>query len=205
MKRLEFDCVFDFAEDIISLLGEIDEKYPVISVYGKYDVIKVLLEDLIMSGVEIKESIELESYQIDYYDKEFVLYLTEDGVSVCKCWKYDGYLGSGGDLSFVHEDCSSKLLKHIVSKTIYEFGVGSDEDTNENCDCDKCQCACKEEAKPTASTTAVYKVNGKEVDKEEFDKKCAEFDNKHMDNIRDMLLRYCEFMDEMNEWSKRIW
>ena len=45
-------------------------------------------------------------------------------------------------------------------------------------------------------------VNGKTVTKAEFDKKYAEFENKYMENIRDMLLNYCEFMDEMNEWPK---
>ena len=27
-------------------------------------------------------------------------------------------------------------------------------------------------------------------------------EEKYLDNIRDMLLSYCEFMDEMNEWKK---
>lgn len=141
MKRIDFDCTFDLAEEIISLLDKINEDYPVVSVYGGYDVIKYLLEDLIMSGVAISESIELESYVIDHYDKEFVLYLTEDGVSVCKCWKYNGYLNGSGDISFVHEDCNSKLLSHIDSQTICEFGICSDGE--EDCDCEEC-CGCCE-------------------------------------------------------------
>ena len=194
MKRLEFDCVFDFAEYIISSLNEVDEKYPVISVYGKYDVIKVLLENLIMSGAEIKESIELESYQIDYYDKEFVLYLTEDGVSVCKCWKYDGYLGCGGDLSFVHEDCSSKLLKHIDSKTIYEFGiVDVNDDTDEDCDCNECQCTCKEEDGELA-TLSTYFVNGEPVDKSVFEK---------YDKELRAIMKQIE--DEMDSFRRLFW
>lgn len=200
LKRLEFDCVFDFAEDIISLLGEIDEKYPVISVYGKYDVIKVLLEDLIMSGVEIANEIELHEYAVAHYDKEFILYLSRDGLNVEKAFRDYSYLYGVDNISFIHEDCSSKLLPYIQSKTIYEFGIVDVDD--EECNCNECQCTCKEETKPSTTSTAVYKVNGKPVTKEEFDKKYAEFENKYMDNIRDMLLNYCEFMDEMNEWSK---
>ena len=144
MKRYEYDRVFDLADDIIATLNEIDETYPVISVYGHYDVIKSLLEDLIMSGIEIKESIELESYRINYYDKEFVLYLTDEGVSVCKCWKYNGYLYGAGDVSFVHEDCNSKLLKHIDSEYVCEFGIIG-ESTGEECCCEEC-CECDKES-----------------------------------------------------------
>ena len=38
----------------------------------------------------------------------------------------------------------------------------------------------------------------------EFDKEYEKFEEKYMDNIRDMLLSYCEFMDEVNEWRSRM-
>ena len=192
--------MFDFADTLQALLGNVDDDYHLISVYGKYDVIKPLLEDLIMSGVEIANEIELQEYAVAHYDKEFVLYLSEYGVNVEKAYCDGNYLYGAGNISFVHEDCSSKLLSYVQSKTVYEFGIvdGDDEERN----CDECQCVCKEETKPSTTSTAVYKVNGKPVTKEEFDKKYAEFENKYMENIRDMLLNYCEFMDEMNEWSK---
>ena len=201
MKRIDFDCTFDLAEEIISLLDKINEDYPVVSVYGGYDVIKYLLEDLIMSGVAISESIELESYVIDHYDKEFVLYITEDGASVCKCWKYDGYLNGSGDISFVHEDCSSKLLKHIDSKMTYEFGI-IDYDGDEECDCDECACSCKEKDDVATASTASYTVNGKPVSKAEFERKYADFKNNYLNSVRDMVTNYYEFIDEINEWAK---
>lgn len=146
MKRINYDCTFDMADTLLPLLEEINDTYPVISVYGKYDVIKTLLEDLIMNGVEIIGSIELECYEIDYYDKEFVLYLTQNGVSTCKCWKYDGYLCGSGNITFIHEDCNSKILKYIDSDVIYEFGVDGNYDDenyeeNDECNCE-CDCCC---------------------------------------------------------------
>ena len=206
MNRLDFDCPFDLADTITALLGDIDDDYPVISVYGKYDVIKDILEDLIMSGVSIANEIELQDYDVSHYDKEFVLYLTKNGVNVEKTWNDDAYCYGSADISFIHEDCNSKLIKYVDSKTIYEFGYDEDDE----CSCHDCsECACKKDEKPstastTASKSATYKINNKEVSKEEFDKKYEEFEEMYLDNIRDMLLNYCTFMDEMNDWKSRL-
>ena len=54
----------------------------------------------------------------------------------------------------------------------------------------------------TSTTKSTYKINNKEVSKEEFDKKYEEFEEMYLDNIRDMLLGYCEFMDDVNEWKR---
>lgn len=229
MNRLDFDCPFDLADTITALLGDVNDDYPVISVYGKYDVIKDVLEDLIASGVSIANEIELHDYDVAHYDKEFVLYLTTDGVNVEKIWYEDVYYYGSADISFIHEDCNSKLIKYVDSKTIYEFGYDEDD---EECDCDECEDyddsedegytingkpATKEEfdkyvsqfkhdEKPvtTSTTKSVYKINNKEVSKEEFDKKYEEFEEMYLDNIRDMLLNYCEFMDSVNDWRSRM-
>ena len=66
----------------------------------------------------------------------------------------------------------------------------------------------KHDEKPdTASTTttkSTYKINDKEVSKEEFDKEYEKFEEMYLDNIRDMMLNYCTFMDEMDEWKSRL-
>ena len=232
MNRLDFDCPFDLADTITALLGDIDDDYPVISVYGKYDVIKELLEDLIASGVSIANEIELQDYDVAHYDKEFVLYLTKNGVNVEKTFDvYDvTYLYGGGDISFVHEDCNSKLLNYVDSKTIYEFGYDEIDDEDE-CDCDRCEYSDNDEddgytinGKPatkeefneyvsqfrktdekqttTSSTKSVYKVNGKEVSKEEYEKVLDKFSDKYMDSVQDILLNHLEFIDEMRNFAK---
>ena len=225
MNRLDFDCPFDLADTITALLGDIDDDYPVISVYGKYDVIKDILEDLIASGVYIANEIELQDYDVAHYDKEFVLYLTKNGVNVEKTWNNDTYYYGSADISFIHEDCNSKLIKYVDSKTIYEFGYNEDDE----CSCDDCEDSeddgytvngrpvskeefdmyvsqFKHDEKPTTASSAksVYKINNKEVSKEEFDKKYEEFEEMYLDNIRDMLLNYCEFMDSVNDWRSKL-
>ena len=203
MNRLDFGYPFDLADTITALLGDVNDDYPVISVYGKYDVIKDILEDLIASGVSIANEIELQDYDVAHYDNEFVLYLTVNGINVEKTWNDGTYYYGSADISFIHEDCNSKLIKYVDSKTIYEFGYNEDE-CDGDCSCDECECACKNDEKPTTTNTtkSTYKINGKECSKEEFDKKYEEFEEMYLDNIRDMLLNYCEFMDEVNEWRK---
>ena len=143
MNRLDFDCPFDLADTITALLGDIDDVYPVISVYGKYDVIKELLEDLIASGVSIANEIELQDYDVAHYDKEFVLYLTTNGVNVGKTYNVDSdaYLCGSTYIAFIQEDCSDKLSRYVDSKTIYEFGYDEDDE----CGCDDCECTCKKD------------------------------------------------------------
>lgn len=185
MDRLEFDCMFDFADTLQALIGNVDDDYPLISVYGKYDVIKPLLEDLIMSGVEIANEIELQEYAVAHYDKEFVLYLSEYGVNVEKAYRDGSYLYGAGNVSFVHEDCSSKLLSYVQSKTIYEFGIVDDD---EECNCNECrECTCKENNVPITTSTAVYKVNGKEVNEETY------------------LKEYNKIIEGMNAFERLFW
>ena len=224
MNRLDFDYPFDLADTITALLGDIDDDYPVISVYGKYDVIKDILEDLIASGVTIANEIELQDYDVAHYDKEFVLYLTVNGINVEKTWNDGTYYYGSADISFIHEDCNSKLIKYVDSKTIYEFGYDEDED---ECDCDECDDseddgytvngnpATKEEfdkyvsqfkhdEKPVTAAKSTYKINGKECSKDEFDTAMSEIEDKYLDNVRDMLLGYCDVMDRMNQWRSRL-
>lgn len=167
MDRLEFNCVFDLADTLQAMLGDVDDDYPLISVYGKYDVIKSLLEDLIMSGVKIANEIELEDYDVAHYDKEFVLYLGTYGANVEKAYRDGSYLCGAGNISFVYEDCSSKLLPYVQSDVIYEFGITDEDDEERNCD--ECrECTCKENNVPITTSTAIYRVNGKEVDEETY-------------------------------------
>ena len=143
MKRIEFECICELAELMESYIENTSEDdYPIISAYAKYDEAKLLVETLIRLGNPIDGIIELEDYMMSHYNKEYIIYLTEDGINVEKIHHEDCYYYGGGDISFVHEDCSSKILDYIESKTIYEFGVGEcdDEDYEEECDCDDCSC-----------------------------------------------------------------
>lgn len=142
MKRIEFGCICELAAIMDDYIWDntFEDEYPVVSAYVKCEEAKLLVERLIEFGNPIGAIIELEDYEMSHYDKEYVVYLSEDGVTCERNHNKDGYYNGGGDISFVHEDCSSKMLSHIDSKVIYEFAIGEcdecyDEDC-EDCDCD---------------------------------------------------------------------
>ena len=146
MKRLEFNDIYEVMDVMSESYDNLcdSDLYPVITAYGKYDVIKELLEEFLADGFEIGGDICLETPDSTGYDKEFILYLTEDGVSVCKAFEYGKYLNDYPDVAFVHEDCNSKMLKNIESKLIFEFSINDDcdfdDEEDDECDisCDKC-------------------------------------------------------------------
>ena len=145
MKRIEFGCICELAEIMDDYIWDnsFEDEYPVVSAYVKCEEAKLLVERLIEFGNHIGAILELEDFEMSHYDREYVVYLSEDGVTCEKTYHKDDYYNGGGDISFVHEDCSSKLLNHIDSKVIYEFAVGEcdecyDEDYEDyDCDCDE--------------------------------------------------------------------
>ena len=220
MERIEFEDIYDLAEIMDSYVTSnvSEHEYPIISAYVDYKLAKSLVEILISMGNSIGAILELEDYEMSHYDKEYCIYLTEDGITCEKTFNDGSYYNGGGDISYVHEDCNSKLLSHIDSKAIYEFGI--DEEYGCDCECEECltingKPATKEEfdsyvsqfkhdEKPVTTSKSTYKINGKECSKEEFDKEYEKFEEMYLDNIRDMLLNYCEFMDSVNDWRSRF-
>ena len=226
MERIEFEDIYDLAEIMDSYVTSnvSEHEYPIISAYVDYKLAKSLVEILISMGNSIGAILELEDYEMSHYDKEYCIYLTEDGITCEKTFNDGSYYNGGGDISYVHEDCNSKLLSHIDSKAIYEFGIDEDDE----CDCDECD-DCEEEftvnGKPvskeefdnyvsqfkhdekpvtTSTTKSTYKINGKEVDKDTYEKALNELDEKYLDNVQDMLLNYFDFVSEMNEWRRLL-
>lgn len=204
MKRVEFSCYDDLIGTMQTLIEYSSEnEYKIIEVIAKYDVVKNLLRELILYGEDIDGLIDLEEYEYSYYNKEFLLYLTEDGVSVERAWyknkQDEQYYTSAGDVVFVHEDCNSKVLEYIDSDVILEFGfVDNDNSDKHACfdnedyceyqccaDCNKDVTKTTEElsdkiVKNEVSTKSKeqYFVNGRLATKEEYDKKSKELREK---------------------------
>ncbi len=200
LDRLEFYCSFDLVEEIETIFAKIDDDYPLISVYGKYDVIKTLLENLISDGFSIANEIQLEDYETSNYDKEFVLYVNEDGINVEKTFMDDKYYYGGGNISFVHEDCSSALLKYIESDKVYEFGYSENyANDNESCDDEFCCDCCKSNQNTECSVktddngytiSVKFNLNASEAEKiiQDMERRMEHMNDmfKEMDNFRRM-------------------
>ena len=226
MKNLYFDNFEDLACDIADRFDELyKENFEDIAVIAKPDEVKEIFKELVCMGYDIC-NITYERIDWDGYDDEYILSMNHDGIWLEKFKREDGkYLTDESTITYILDNCSSKVIPYCKGNTVYEVTVGKEDD---ECDCDECddceECltingkpATKEEfdayvsqfrhdEKPTTTSSAksVYKINNKEVSKEEFDKKYEEFEEMYLDNIRDMLLSYCEFMDSVNEWRSRM-
>lgn len=137
LKRLEFGSTYEFTQRVSDVFEDDISEHSV-TVYGKYDFIKDVLENLIGDGYPIGDEIELENFEIEHYDKEFVLYLTEDGINVEKMWYEENeyhearYYDSESNVAFIHGECNAKLLKYINSNIRFEVDIYDEYDVDEN-------------------------------------------------------------------------
>ena len=198
MKNLYFDDFEDFSCAVADKFDRLNKgNFEDIAVIAKPDEIKEIFKELVCMGYDIC-NITYEHIDWDGYDDEYILSMNHDGIWLEKFKREDGkYLTDESTITYILDNCSSKVIPQCRGKIVYEVTVGIDED-----ECDECECACKKDEKPTTTSTtkSTYKINNKEVSKEEFDKKYEEFEEMYLDNIRDMLLNYCTFMDEVNDW-----
>ena len=222
MERLEFNDYEEFACEVADTFDNIryDDDFDDIAIIAHYDEANQIIREILCLGYDLN-TIELKNPELGYDDVPY-------GISVCgidsehEVWcesmiRDDGkYIEDESSVIYVLDNCSSEVLKYLDSERIFEVGIGDDD-----CSCDDCEeCltingkpATKEEfdryvsqfknnEKPTTTSSNTYRVNGKEVDKDTFESALADIEDRYMDNIRDMLLNYCTFMDEVNDWRK---
>ena len=197
MKNLYYDDFEDFACAVADSYDTLDyEDEEDVVVIAKYEEARQIIKELLCLGYDA-HSIEIHDDLWENYDAEYVVSLYENEVWCEPMRREKGYLDEDAPIIYVLDNCSSKVIPHCKGKNVYEVSIGVNE-----CDCDECKCACQKDEKPATASKSEYFINGKSVDKSEFDKKYEEFEEKYLDNIRDMMLNYCEFMDEMNEWRR---
>ena len=221
MERLEFNDYEEFACEVADKFDELNkEEFEDIAVIAKPNEVKEIFKELVCIGYDIC-NITYERIDWDGYDDEYILSMNHDGIWLEKFKNENEYLKDESTITYILDNCSSKVIPYCKGKNVYEVTVGIDED--DECECDDCEecltingkSATKEEfdnytshfmhdEKPVATSKESYFINGKSVDKSEFDKEYEKFEEKYLDNIRDMMLNYCEFMDSVNDWRSRM-
>lgn len=205
MEKVVMYDIDDLALTMIDAVTD-DEFCNVVTCCG-YDIAKSLIECFIREYDCEIEDIDLSSGELDGYDKEFYVYCDGATVNVEKayCDSISRYLSIADDcICFIHEDCNSKLININKESELIEFGF-EDEDCEE--DCEDCEFNIDNFRNDKINSikepsTATYKINGKEVDKSDYEKKkkeilnkVKEFDDDYMDMIRDSLLARSHMMD----------
>ena len=200
MKNLYFDDFEDLACDIADTYDALDyDEEEDVAIIAKYEEARQIIKELLCLGYDL-HSVEIHDDLWENYDSEYVVSLYENEVWCEPMLRENGYIEEYAPVIYVLDNCSSKVIPYCKGKIVYEVSVGDDE-----CDCDECECACKNDEKPTTTSSAaksVYKINGKEVDKDTYEKALNELDDKYLDNVQDMLLNYFDFVSEMNHWRK---
>ena len=203
MEIVSFDDIEDVYDTIGIELMQLENKEDYIAVYGKVDLIKELFTIMISDGYEFGYA-DFDSLDEMQKDMIYMMFIRGNCViSVEPAYNNNGVvIGHDAKVAlFYMDDCKQDVIDYCVNRdmevTLFDF---------EGCDYGCSECACKKDEKPTTTTTSsssiksTYKINNKEVSKEEFDKKYEEFEKMYLDNIKDMLLSYSEFMDEVNDW-----
>lgn len=196
IKTLHFEGYEDFAcvmSDVYDRVKSNDE-YNSVDVIAKYEDAKEIVRKLIGIGYGIAYITELADVEYDGYDDAFVISLLDDEIWCEPVKRDDKYIFVEADVVYIFDDCNSKIIPKIEADEVYEVEIGDFDYDCENCDCHDMATA----------SSVTYKVNGKSVDKETYEKAIEDIEEKYLDGIRDMLLRYCEIQDEMNKWRKLL-
>ena len=201
-KNIVDILTFDETEDIVDIF--IDKVYhtdKTVALITNKELVEYAMDELLNDDCITVKRVDLE---LDSEDAEYMISVDNDGYMVVQPVEYydDKYFK---DIEYVFVDmdgCVNQMtINNLLDRDVEIVLFGYEEKRK----CYECEFACQKDEKPTTtSTKSTYKINNKEVSKEEFDKKYEELEEMYLDNIRDMLLSYCEFMDEFNEWRSRM-
>lgn len=182
------DKVNDVLDIFINRLYHTDKT---VGIVVNKEVAEYILDELVkIDETSIKEvcfvdNININEYLVSVDDNEWIRVIPVDNHSVID------------DVDIVYIDMDGDISQDVINyyvnkdKEVILFGQ-KDDDCDDECTCPECKCS------------ATYKLNGKEVDKDEYEKAIEDIEEKYLDGIRDMLLKYCEIQDEMNEWHKLL-
>lgn len=203
-KNIVDILTFDEIEDIVDIF--IDKVYhtdKTVALITNKELVEYAMDVLLNDDCITVKRVDLE---LDSEYVEYMISVDDDGYMVVQPVEYyDDKYFKGIEYAFVDMDgCVEQMtIDSLLDRDVEIVLFGIDDE----CGCNECECACKKDEKTANSTiskSATYKINNKEVSKEEFDKKYEEFEEMYLDNIRDMMLNYCSFMDEMNDWRSRF-
>lgn len=228
MKSLSFKTVEDFCYDVSSVYeylncnDEDDEGSKDVAIIAKYHEASAIISELVRCGYDI-HSMSLQNPEYDEYDDEYIISLCNlDGKDLwCDPMMTEsGYIDDNSEYIYVMGNVSCKVLDHLYSKHIYDVYVDEFEEVDDDCHCycdecpgsDRCEDKSKHEETELSSDDKhevsnikeSYKVNGKEVSKDEYDKVVKKIEDKYLANMKSMLNSYSEFMEDLHDWHKML-
>ena len=222
-KNIVDILTFDEIEDIVDIF--IDKVYhtdKTVALITNKELVEYAMDVLLNDDCITVKRVDLE---LDSEDVEYMISVDDDGYMVVQPVEYyDDKYFNDIEYAFVDMDgCVEQMtIDNLLDRDVEITLFGIDDECNCN-ECDDCEegftvngkpvnkeefdnyvSQFKHDEKPSTTSKESYFINGKSVDKSEFDKKYEEFEEMYLDNIRDMMLNYCEFMDSVNDWRSRM-
>ena len=221
-KNIVDILTFDEIEDIVDIF--IDKVYhtdKTVALITNKELVEYAMNELLNDDCITVKRVDLE---LDGEDVEYMISVDDDGYMVVQPVEYyDDKYFNDIEYAFVDMDgCVEQMtIDNLLDRDVEIELFGYEDD---KCDCDECEkgftvngrpvskeefdnyvSQFKHDEKPTTTSSATtYRVNGKEVDKDTFESALSDIEDRYLDNVRDMLLGYCEIMDEMNEWRRLL-
>ena len=135
MKRLTYTDYYEFICDATEILESLDAECPSIAFIAKYTEANEIVKELMSVGYDIA-SIDLHKGEYEDYFDEYIIELNSCGIWCCKFKtknKENSYLQYESSVTYVMDNCCSKVLKYCGSDFVYEVCVGEEND-EEDCD-----------------------------------------------------------------------
>lgn len=202
-KNIVDILTFDEIEDIVDIfINEVYHTDKTVALITDKELVEYAMDELLNDDCITVKRVDLE---LDSEDAIYMISVDDDGYMVVQPVEYygDKYF-KDIEYAFVDMDgCVDQMtIDNLLDRNVPVVLFGYEDERK----CHECEFACQKDEKPTTTTSksTTYKINNKEVSKEAFDKKYEEFEEMYLDNIKDMLLSYCEFMDAVNEWKSML-
>ena len=197
IKTLHFEDYEDFACAVSDVYDRVksDDKYNSVDVIAKYEDTKEIIRELVGMGYGIAFINELADPEYDGYDDAFIISLLDDEIWCEPVKRKNGYIFVEADVVYIFDNCNSKIIPKIEADDVYEVEIGNEYDDCDG-DCENCDCHDVD-----TTSTATYKVNGKEVSEKEYYDKLAKVEAKFQKHMGIVLNDYSDFIDEMKNWK----
>ena len=197
IKTLHFEDYEDFACAVADTYDRVksDDKYNSVDVVAKYEDTKEIIHELVGMGYGIAFINELADPEYDGYDDAFIISLLDDEIWCEPVKRKNGYIFVEADVVYIFDNCNSKIIPKIEADEVYEVEIGNEYDDCDG-DCENCDCHDVD-----TTSTATYKVNGKEVSEKEYYDKLAKVEAKFQKHMGIVLNDYSDFIDEMKNWK----
>ena len=148
MEHINFDNIADFCENIVDEFTELEKpEFNCISVIARYEYAKKIIQELILSGLEINSITDFAPFEQDGYDDEYIITIDEYGIWVqpekykdCD-GKYGEYINVFSDICYVMNDSNISILNYINHTSNEVFIVKlTDHERCNDCDYENCNC-----------------------------------------------------------------